>query len=697
MVAAISSVLSDTKGSASRPPLLPSERENGVHQHNNNNSNHQQQQQRRIRAREVPSRYMSPSSSNSFSSTTTNTISSTSTSSTSSSSSRRFPSPLVSRNSVVSNRGGVRNESTTPRRSQSVDRKRSVTPKPTPVANAAEMSAATKLLVTSTRSLSVSFQGETFSLPVSKTRAVNQGGGGGVGSARKATPERRRSTPLRGKVDGGGGDEVERLNSGSKPGDQLRWPARSRQFNMFSRNYECSNNESKEDYLGSSVVARALHDSLLDESRRESFDGILNINSRNSDVLNGVGGPTDLNSVNDSSVPSDLTASDSDSVSSGSSGAREMNGGSHVRGGPRGIVDSARFWQETNMRLRRLQDPGLGLSSSPSKFLATPKLSQSRKFSDGPMSSPRTMSSPIRGAVRAASPSKLISPSASSPMRGLSPSRVRNSISGPMCGSPWDAPSVLSFAVDVRRGKVGENRIVDAHHLRLLYNRHLQWRFVNARADTALSMQRRNAEILFLLSSSFIVVGIGVSGGERCNGERLLRSDIDNLFYHVKNLWNAWITITSLRDSVRLKRTQVQLLRQKMKLTSILRGQITYLEEWALLDEEHSCAMHGAIESLKASTLRLPVVGGATADVQSVKEAVRSAVDVIQSMTSSTCSVLAKVEEVNSLMTELSRVAAKEKNSLQKCKEVLSMLSAMQVKDCSLRTHILQLNRSPIA
>ncbi|XP_074269479.1 QWRF motif-containing protein 2 [Silene latifolia] len=656
MVAAISSVLSETKGSASRPPLLPSERENGVHQH-------QHQQQRRVRAREVPSRYMSmssPSSSNSFSSTTTNTISSISTSSSSSSSSRRFPSPLVSSRNSVSNRGGgvSRSESTTPRRSQSVDRKRSVTPKkPVPVVNAGEMSSATKLLVTSTRSLSVSFQGETFSLPVSKTKAVNQGGGGG-GGVRKATPERRRSTPLRGKVDGGGGDEVERLNSGSKPGDQLRWPARSRQFNMFSRNFECSNNESKDEYLGSSVVARALRDSLLDESRRASFDGILNIDSRNGDVLNGVRGPIDVNSVNESSVPSDLTASDSDSVSSGSSGAREMNGGSHVRSGPRGIVDSARFWQETNMRLRRLQDPGLGLSSSPSKFLATPKLSQSRKFSDGPMSSPRTMSSPIRGAVRSASPSKLISPSASSPMRGLSPSRVRNSIGGPMCGSPWDAPSVLSFAVDVRRGKVGENRIVDAHHLRLLYNRHLQWRFVNARADTALSMQRRNAE---------------------------------------KNLWNAWITITALRDSVRLKRTQVQLLRQKMKLTSILRGQITYLEEWALLDEEHSCAMHGAIESLKASTLRLPVVGGATADVQSVKEAVRSAVDVIQSMTSSTCSVLAKVEEVNSLMTELSRVAAKERNSLQKCKEVLSMLSAVQVKDCSLRTHILQLNRSPLA
>ncbi|KAK9705341.1 hypothetical protein RND81_07G049500 [Saponaria officinalis] len=641
MVAAISSVLPEQRRTNQnpgnlRPPLLPSERENGVHHHQ------QQQQQRRIRAREVPSRYMSmsmsPSSSNSISS---NTISSNSTSSTSSSS-KRFPSPsLVSRTNV----GSSGRSMSTPRRSQSVDRKRSVTPKLTPVVNTGEMSAATRMLVTSTRSLSVSFQGETFSLPVSKTKAVNQGGGGG---ARKATPERRRSSPQRGKVDGGGGGgEVERLSSNSKPGDQLRWPARSRQFSMFSRSLECSNNESKE-YLGSSVVARALHDSLLDESRRASFDGILDIDSGNGDVMNRV-------RVDTTSVPSDPTASDSESVSSGSSGAQEMNGGSHGRGGARGTVDSARFWQETNMRLRRLQDPGLGLSSSPSsKFIAPSKLSQSRKFSDVPMTSPRTMSSPIRGSIRAASPSKLISPSASSPMRGLSPSRVRTSVGGPMCGSPWDAPSVLSFAVDVRRGKVGENRIVDAHQLRLLYNRHLQWRFVNARTDTALSVQRRNAE---------------------------------------KNLWNAWISMTALRDSVRHKRTQVQLLRQKLKLTSILRGQVTYLEEWALLDEEHSCALQGAIESLMASTLRLPVVGGAT----SVKEAVYSAIDVMQSMASSMCSLSAKVEELNSLMTELSRVAAKERTTLQKCKEVLSILSAMQVKDCSVRTHILQLNRSPLA
>lgn len=35
------------------------------------------------------------------------------------------------------------------------------------------------------------------------------------------------------------------------------------------------------------------------------------------------------------------------------------------------------------------------------------------------------------------------------------------------------------------------------------------------------------------------------------------------------------------------------------------------LEDWAPFDKEHSISLLGAIEALKASTLRLPVIGGA--------------------------------------------------------------------------------------
>lgn len=529
-------------------------------------------------------------------------------------------------------------------------------------AAAGEVSAATKLLITSTRSLSVSFQGEAFSLPISKTKAQTPSSPS-LSNARKGTPERRRGTP------GRGGDQVEN----SKPIEQHRWPGRTRQANsaansgsknpLLSRSLDCGNGgvfvDKKIGGMGSGMAVKALQNSvMIGEGRRASFDGRLSLDLGNAELLKGVQHNPDANSVNESSLPSDLTASDTDSVSSGStSGVQDFGG--VAKGKPRGIVVSARFWQETNSRLRRLQEPGSPLSTSPGSRMGVPaKFVQSKKFvSDSPLSSPRTMASPNRGAMRPASPSKLWTSSASSPSRGIhSPSRVRNSVTGSLSSNSSSTPSILSFSVDIRRGKMGEDRIVDAHLLRLLYNQYLQWRFVNARADATFTVQRLNAE---------------------------------------KNLWNAWVTISELRHSVTLKRVKLLLLRKKLKLTSILGGQLNYLEDWALLDRDHSNSLQGATEALRASTLRLPVVGKTVADILNLKDAVGSAVDVMQVMASSICSLGSKVEETNALVTELVKVTAKERVLLEQCKDFLSTLGAMQVKDCSLRTHILQLNRVP--
>ncbi|KAJ7946149.1 QWRF motif-containing protein 2 [Quillaja saponaria] len=619
----------------SRPPLLPSEKDNGL-------------LPRRPKGRQVSSRYMSPSPSTS-----------TSTSTTSSSSSRRCPSPLLSR-STNSTPASTPLPSMMPKRSQSVDRRRPATPRPmTPVpasrqGNAGEISAAAKLLVTSTRSLSVSFQGEAFSLPISKTKAATPT----LSNARKATPERRRSTPVRGKGDGGG-DHVEN----SKPIDQHRWPGRTRQSNSSSNPLSKSLNwsEDKKKLVGNGYekVVRVLQQSMIDEGRRASFDGRLSLDLGNAELLKAAQQTPDANRANESSVPSDLTTSDTDSVSSGStSGVPDSSGFAKGSSAPRGIIVSARFWQETNSRLRRLQDPGSPLSTSPGSRTAAPtKFSQSKRFSgDSPLSSPRTMASPIRGAARPASPSKLWVLSASSPSRGNpSPARGRSAVSSSLNSNYSNTPSILSFSVDIRRGKMGEDQIMNAHVLRLLYNRYLQWRFVNARADATFMVQKLNAE---------------------------------------RHLWNAWVTISELRHSVTLKRIKLVLLRQKLKLTYILKGQMPYLEEWALLDRDHSNSLLGATEALRASILRLPVVQ-ATADIQNLKYAVASAVDVMQSMASSISSLLSKVEEIHSLVMELVKVTAKERVLLDQCKDVLSSLAAMQVKDCSLRTHMLQINRLP--
>ncbi|TYI92967.1 hypothetical protein E1A91_D02G106100v1 [Gossypium mustelinum] len=99
--------------------------------------------------------------------------------------------------------------------------------------------------------------------------------------------------------------------------------------------------------------------------------------------------------------------------------------------------------------------------------------------------------------------------------------------------------------------KIGENKVLDANLLRLLHNWWLQWRFLNARVDATLSSQRSNAELL----------------------------------------------------------------RQNLKLISILKGHMIFLDEWTILDHDYYSSLSGSTKALMASMVRLPVVYGARVDV----------------------------------------------------------------------------------
>ncbi|KAB2093314.1 hypothetical protein ES319_A02G088500v1 [Gossypium barbadense] len=187
-----------------------------------------------------------------------------------------------------------------------------------------------------------------------------------------------------------------------------------------------------------------------------------------------------------------LAASDTESVSSGSTSGSSQSSSANVdvKRGPPGIMVSARSWQQTANRVCR-SHPG---SPVPKKNTARTKLIVPDKFgADTPFSSPngvlnsRGQLPPIHGPVRPASPSKL----GSSSTRGMSP-RLRNGLDDNLV----TRLSILSFVGD--GFKIGENKVSDANLLRLLHNRWLQWRFVNARADATLSSQRSNAEMIFL-------------------------------------------------------------------------------------------------------------------------------------------------------------------------------------------------------
>lgn len=421
------------------------------------------------------------------------------------------------------------------------------------------------------RSLSVSFQSDTFSLPITKRekpvthtpvdRTLRPPSN--VAVQRKPTPERKQS-PFRGK---NGSDQSEN----SKPIDQHRWPSRT----------------------GGKVSLNASNKStdLTDKSGRMSTTPVLRM-----PMADGVIKPLQKSA-------SDLARK----VSSEHSGRVEL---------------------ESELKKLLSSTPNFRSQSLPSTGPSAISSSVSRGVSP-PRARPST---PPRGAI--------------------SPSRIKPSNTSTRSNS--NSTSVLSFIADFRKGRKGANQIEDCHQLRLLYNRYLQWRYANARAHIALYVQNVTAE---------------------------------------RTLYDVWNTTLELWESITMKKIDLQKLRLELKLNLVLNEQMAYLEDWALLERDHSNSLSGAIEDLQASTLRLPVTGGARADIETIKIAVCSAINVMQALGSSLHSLLSRMEGLNCLVSELAELAAQEKAMLDDCEALLASTATTQVEEYSLRTHLIQLKQ----
>ncbi|KAG0555612.1 hypothetical protein M758_12G185600 [Ceratodon purpureus] len=367
--------------------------------------------------------------------------------------------------------------------------------------------------------------------------------------------------------------------------------------------------------------------------------------------------------------------SDTESVSSAGSGA----GGRAVRG----TTVPARVWQDMNNRLRRFSEgdrnrtsdaselPAVAIApvktvrrakAVPHQSAASLLMNQSMNQSMNGSSTTSWAMSPGRASGNSApsTPHPPSSPSHSkgtSPLRGLpSPQRSRP-VHGSAIALAGTARSIgsttLSFGIDGRsRGKRALTQQEEAQLLRILHNRWLQWRFVNARAEAVMSAQRAAAE---------------------------------------RQLYNVWLKTSELRTSVAMQRIKLQQARQAHKLRSILSTHATHLENWETLEEEHSNALTGCMEALESAILRVPVTGGARADVQAIKEALTSAVDVLNAVEGSVQFLLPKTQSMEALLSQLAETAAQERALLEECGDLLSVAASLEVEERSLRTHLIQL------
>ncbi|GAA0166960.1 hypothetical protein LIER_22001 [Lithospermum erythrorhizon] len=491
-----------------------------------------------------------------------------------------------------------------------------------------DISDAERMLRKSTRSLSVSFQGENKAMLKPSPASTSSGSS----RVRKGTDESRKLTAV-----------VKDQTENVRICDRNMWHGRLKAMNSpnLARSLDYGNDKSK--LFGSGNRIRDSQNSVISNTSKTKGETRFKSDSVNSEVICKAQCVEEINSVSISDKSTVSGVLGSDNTSSGLSGS--TLGGSVVkaRGGRRDIVVPARFLQETNSRRRMERE----IASGPSMPIGTKKY-----LLEIPVLVHGRFASPIRGETKLAFISKgLWTPmNCSSPRGRPSPAKSRNGT--PKCSHDNAAPSVLSFNADIRRVAGGENRVEDAHELRILHNRQLQWRFINARAEAALLAQSGTAE---------------------------------------RNLYNASVAISKLQHSIESKRSRLQLLRQNLNLYSILKGQLPYLESWALIDQDHCILLSEVVQALQTNIANLPLPDGAKANIELVKKAICSAADVMQGVTSSVGSHMAMVEQVSLLTSELANTTANEIDLIDQGKNLLSEFATLQVNDCSLKAHVLQL------
>lgn len=364
------------------------------------------------------------------------------------------------------------------------------------------------------------------------------------------------------------------------------------------------------------------------------------------------------------------TASDTESVSSGgttttSSSGRGTPGSASVNRGVRGTTVPARFWQDASSRSKRLQENKLRASMPEPEFAAaasgragiryktveSPQGSHTLQ-SGSASSSPWSSTASIRSGSNLLPSEQPGSPSKYSPYRNM-PSPVRSRGAPPLNSGQRSssAAMMLSFGADVRRGRKGLSLVEEIHLHRILHNRWLQWRFVNARADGAMNEQTASAE---------------------------------------KLLYNVCVRIFELRSLVIAKKIELHQVKQAQKLDALLSCQKSSLEDWSALQHDHLNALEGAVQALEAAVLRVPVTGGVKADVPAVQDAISSAFDVMNVIQNSVAHLLPKADKTNSLVSELGHVAAQERVLLEECTSLLATVSALEVEERSVRTHLVQ-------
>ncbi|KAJ8748063.1 hypothetical protein K2173_012620 [Erythroxylum novogranatense] len=182
-------------------------------------------------------------------------------------------------------------------------------------------------------------------------------------------------------------------------------------------------------------------------------------------------------------------------------------------------------------------------------------------------------------------------------------------------------------------GKVSPIQEEEYHRFRVMQNRLLQWRFANARAESAMASTNTMSK--------------------------------DKVFH-------VWLRIFNVRKSILKKRLEIQKLKHEIKLCQIMNPQMSMFDKWSKLEGKNCEALSRMTRKLSALSVKLPLEDDVKGDVQSIFEAMNSAVHVMNEIEAMIAEFFSKAETTLYLLTEFT--------------------STHEHQEESVRVHLLQVN-----
>ncbi|KAF8054671.1 hypothetical protein N665_1321s0017 [Sinapis alba] len=180
-----------------------------------------------------------------------------------------------------------------------------------------------------------------------------------------------------------------------------------------------------------------------------------------------------------------------------------------------------------------------------------------------------------------------------------------------------------------------------SHQLKLMSNRLVQWRFVNARASAANNNVASQAK---------------------------------------KQLLCAWDALTKLQNLVLQERINLQKKNLEIKLAHVLLSQVKHLEAWEDMGRQHFSSISMTRQALHSLLSRVPLREGAKVNIESAVTIFRKGEAVSDDIISTVNSFAPTIEDIVPLASQLAEVVVQEKLMLEQCHDLLRMISELESK-----------------